>query len=103
VEASRAVYAVDAKSAPRQGALRQGTIALRMGYDKVIHYFGYDDLEENYEFYNLRRDPGERVNLYENESSLPSRLKHQLLEQRRGVGMGRSMDESWSEGSIDHA
>ena len=31
---------------------------------KLIHYFGYENYQDEYELYDLKNDPGELENLY---------------------------------------
>jgi arylsulfatase A-like enzyme len=107
-ESRRAVYAVDAKSASRRGPLEQGTIALWEGPYKLIHYFGYVNLAKTYELYDLEQDPEERVDCFGVRSEVGSRLQNRVLDQLQRINEGNlrthhSMDESWSEGRIDHA
>lgn len=64
-QAGRLLFAVDAKSNPKRGPLRVGTIAAMQGAKKLVHFFGYDGYESEYEFYDLAADPEEMVNLYD--------------------------------------
>jgi hypothetical protein len=81
------IYSVDAKSAPRQGPLEQGTIALREGPYKLIHYFGYEGLAKTYELYNLEQDPEERMDLFETEREVARRMQGPLLARLHRIGL----------------
>ncbi|MFC2053524.1 sulfatase [Chloroflexota bacterium] len=60
----RSVYVVEAKKNPAYKPLKKATIALLKGQYKLIHYLGYRDYDDEYEFYDLQNDPDELENLY---------------------------------------
>ncbi len=72
----REIYSVEAKSNPKNGKLRKATIALvKAGY-KLIRYSGYEDFEEQFEFYNLEEDPEELDDIYSTNNINAQELKH---------------------------
>jgi arylsulfatase A-like enzyme len=76
----RSVLSVEAKRNPAHRPLSVGTIALIRGRHKLIHYFGYEGYEDEYELYDLTNDPEERENLYSQKRSLAADLQHELSE-----------------------
>jgi len=55
----RSIYVVEAKANPAFGPLRKATLAILRGNYKLIHYLGYKNYSDNYEFYDLKNDPEE--------------------------------------------
>ncbi len=67
----RAVFVLEAKSNPKRGAIKRGTLALLREDLKLIHYFGYGRFEDAIEAYDLRDDREELSDLSSsNDSSL---------------------------------
>lgn len=62
--AERSIYVVEAKANPAYGPLRKATVALIRGNYKLVHYLGYRNYRDNYEFYDLEADPEELTNAY---------------------------------------
>lgn len=60
----RSIYVVEAKANPSYKPLRKATVALIRGPYKLIHYMGYRYYRDNYEFYDLEKDPEELDNVY---------------------------------------
>ncbi len=60
----RVIFTVDAKSNPKNGPLNLGTISAIKNREKLIHYFGYDDFNSEFEFFDLGNDPEELRNVY---------------------------------------
>jgi arylsulfatase A-like enzyme len=81
VESERPIYAVEAKSNPKQAPLTRATISLVMGDYKLIHYAGHRRLSIPYELYDLAADPEERNDLFTQRPSLANDLQH-LLQQK---------------------
>lgn len=73
----RTVFAVEAKSNPKQGPLQKATVALVRDRYKLIQYRGYAGLETEYELYDVVEDPEERVDLAE-ETPLAEELQGEL-------------------------
>lgn len=76
----RSIYSLEAKRNPAFQPLRIGTLALIRGQYKLIHYFGYDGYEDEYELYDLANDPEEMENLYTTRRSLGAELRSELQE-----------------------
>ena len=57
-----------------------GTLALIRGQYKLSYYFGYDELEDHYELYDLANDPEELQDLYSASGSMAADLQHELQE-----------------------
>jgi arylsulfatase A-like enzyme len=74
----RSIFALEAKSNPKQAAINNGTLALVKGNHKLIHYFGYEGFEDEYEFYDLKNDPEEMNDLYPSRTKLVAKFKHEL-------------------------
>jgi arylsulfatase A-like enzyme len=75
----RSLYALEAKTNPKMAPLTRGTITQITDEFKLIHYFGNRRLEQQYELYDLRRDPEEMENRYSAGSATAKDLQ-QLLE-----------------------
>ncbi len=70
----RDIFALEAKSSPRQGPLSKGTMMVYREPYKLIRYFGYEGYEDEWELYDLANDPEERENLYLREQGLAAEL-----------------------------
>lgn len=77
-DSERSVFAVEAKRNPADQPLRVGTIALVRGPYKLIHHFGYDGYEDNYELYDLAKDPEELEDLSSSERAIAADLQAEL-------------------------
>lgn len=75
----RSIYAFEAKSNSKWSTLTIGTAALIKDQYKLIHYFGYEGYEDEYELYDLDNDPDELVNLYSSSDSVAVSLKDEFL------------------------
>jgi arylsulfatase A-like enzyme len=75
VDSERSIFTIEAKSNPKNSPLRKGTIAMVKDRYKLIHYFGYDDFDDQYEMYDLINDPQELDDLYSESNSLAGELK----------------------------
>ena len=81
----RSVFAMDARGNPKQGPLQRATVALTKDYHKLIHYFGYDGYESQYELYDLQNDPEEMEDLYLSDRSVAAELQAELDEKLQNV------------------
>jgi arylsulfatase A-like enzyme len=81
----RSIFSVEAKTNPRHGPLNKGTIAMVKDQYKLIHYFGYDGHESEYELYDLLSDPEEIEDLYPSGGSIAAALQSELQEKLRKV------------------
>ncbi len=81
----RSIFSVEAKSNPKQTPLTKATVALVKGQYKLIHYFGYDGYEDEYELYGLANDPEELENLYTSKQSVAAELQSELVEKLQAV------------------
>ncbi len=66
----RNVFMVEAKKNSSFQPISKATIALVRGDYKIIRYMGYRDYE-GYEFYDLKNDPQEMHNLYDEHPAAP--------------------------------
>jgi arylsulfatase A-like enzyme len=64
VDADRSIFVVEAKRNPARQPLRKATAAILKGPYKLIHYLGYRNIDEEYEFFDLSNDPEELSNQY---------------------------------------
>ena len=60
----RPVFAMEAKSNPRYAPLTKATLAVVLERMKLIHYFGYGAMGDQFELYDLVNDPEEMNDLY---------------------------------------
>lgn len=81
IDDERAIYAVEAKSNPKQAALTKATVSLHRGRHKLVHYRGYGEYDVEYELYDLENDPGEQQNLYAPEDPV-SREMQEMVERK---------------------
>jgi hypothetical protein len=84
-DGERSIFSVEAKENPKHAALTKGTMALIKGRYKLIHYFGYDGYENEYELYDLVNDPEEVENLYPSKKSIAADLRRELKKKQRKV------------------
>ncbi len=75
-----AVYALQANRSPKQGPIATGTLMLAQGQHKLVSYFGYPEVDDTDEFYDLAEDPAEQSNLVGGSSSVLADLRGQLVE-----------------------
>ncbi len=73
----RSIYTMDAKENYKNADLKIGTVALIKERYKLVHYFGYDGFDDEYELYNLENDPEELENIY-GYSTMTKSLKDEL-------------------------
>ncbi len=76
----RVVYALDAKESSVHGPLRSGTAVMRQGSYKLIHTFGYKELADEDELYDVEADPEELDNLYEALPDVAAGMRAKLEE-----------------------
>ncbi|MEW5873080.1 MAG: sulfatase-like hydrolase/transferase [Chloroflexota bacterium] len=76
----RSVFVVEAKKNPAHAPLREATVAVVRGDYKLVRYFGYRALPNKYEFYDLKNDPEELVDLHpeQRKQSLVQEMKDEL-------------------------
>jgi arylsulfatase A-like enzyme len=77
----RGVFSVEARINPRRSPLTKGTVALIKDQYKLIHYFGYDGYESQYELYDVVNDPEEMEDLYPFGGSTATDLQSELEEE----------------------
>jgi arylsulfatase A-like enzyme len=77
-DAERAIYALEAKQNAAYGPLQIGTMALIRGRHKLIHYFGYPAVQDQYELYDLEEDPEELDDLYPLQMPLAADLQEEM-------------------------
>jgi arylsulfatase A-like enzyme len=83
-DAERSVFVVDGKFNAKRGPLQIGTVAMIKGPYKLIHYFGYKNIPQPYEMYNLQKDPEELNDIYAT-SPLAADLREELAAKLRQV------------------
>ena len=76
----RPIYSMDFKSNKPQGKYTSGTLGLIKNNFKLIHYFGYKNLENAFEFYDLEADPEELKDLYPSKTNQIKQMEAELLE-----------------------
>ncbi len=79
IDTERSVFTVEAKSNPKPSPLGKGTVAMVKDRYKLVHYFGYDGFDDQFEMYDLTNDPEELDNLYSESNTLAGDLKVELL------------------------
>lgn len=77
----RSLFALEAKSNPKQGQLKKYTAVITKDQHKLIYYAGYPNHQDEYELYNLEADPEELNNLFTAESTVATALKNELAGQ----------------------
>lgn len=80
VSPDRSLFCVDAKSNAKHRSLAQGSVALIKGEQKLVRYFDSEEIDEEYELFNLSDDPDELVNLYARPRLEAALLREELLE-----------------------
>ncbi len=76
---SRPIYIVEAKDNARTGPLKTATVALIKDHKKIIHYFGYEQKQDDYEFYNLKNDPDELEDRFPGKKGIFTDMEEELL------------------------
>ncbi len=79
VDSERSIFTVESKSNPKSSPLTKGTVAMVKDRYKLVHYFGYDDFDDQFEMYDLENDPEELEDLYLESNTLAGDLKVELL------------------------
>jgi arylsulfatase A-like enzyme len=79
VDTERSIFTVESKSNPKSSPLTKGTVAMIKDRYKLIHYFGYDGFDDQFEMYDLEYDPEELEDLYSESNTLAGDLKVELL------------------------
>ncbi|RMH02229.1 MAG: DUF4976 domain-containing protein [Chloroflexi bacterium] len=81
----RFLYALEAKSNPKQAPLQKATMAIVADQYKLVRYFGYKPGQDLYEMYDLQTDPEEMNNIFETKSAIANELKAQLAQKLEQV------------------
>jgi arylsulfatase A-like enzyme len=74
----RSIYAIEAKGNAKNAPLNMATVSLIKGTHKIVHYKGYEGLEDKYEVYDLEHDPEEMEDIYQTGSIVGKQLKDEL-------------------------
>jgi arylsulfatase A-like enzyme len=77
VQNERSVFAVEAKSSPKQGPLNKVTVALIKGKHKLIYYRGYPQTPAP-ELYDLSNDPEELQDLASAKPTIAADLRQEI-------------------------
>jgi hypothetical protein len=85
LDLDRSIFAIEAKSNPKYGPLRKGTVAMIKGDYKLIYYVGYKGHDGVFELFDLKSDPEELNDLYPSRKSTASELEDELLSKIREV------------------
>jgi arylsulfatase A-like enzyme len=104
----RSIFSVEAKSNPKQAPLTMGTVALLKERYKLIHYFGYDGYDDQFELYDLVNDPEEMEDLYQINRSVAREFRNELEHKLRVVnqpysGSGSSASQDPESALSNHA
>jgi hypothetical protein len=75
----QAIYALEVNGSPKLGYINEGTVAMLKSPYKLIHYIGYDNLDDGYELYNLKDDLLELKNVFEATREIVSELQREML------------------------
>jgi len=76
----RSLFAIEAKTNAAHAPLTEATVALVKDDHKLIHYRGYKDYDNQYEFYDLEDDPEEVQNIYPDHPA--AKLLREELDQK---------------------
>jgi choline-sulfatase len=79
----RSVFCVDAKGNAKRRPLSEATVAMIQGAYKLVRYFGYEEVEQAHELFNLEDDPEEREDLCRLERATFERMQRVLMEHLR--------------------
>ena len=85
LENERSIFSLEAKENSKYGPIKKATISMVKGDYKLIHYFGYENYQDEYELYNLKNDPEEIENLYTTNKSLANELSAEIIEKIENV------------------
>jgi arylsulfatase A-like enzyme len=75
----RSVFTIEAKSNPKNGPLKIGTVAMVKDRYKLIHYFGHEGFEDEYELFDILNDPEELDDLYLSQPDIANDLQNELI------------------------
>ena len=76
----RSIFSMEAKTNSAFAPFKKATIAMRKGAHKLIAYFGYQEVEEGYELYDIETDPEELKDLAREHPAEFARMKEELLD-----------------------
>jgi arylsulfatase A-like enzyme len=79
----RSIFAFEAKSSPKFGPVTRGSMSMRKGNYKLIHYFGYGSRQQAWELYDLTKDSEELVDLYSETNPTAQELRSEVEEKLR--------------------
>lgn len=79
-DAGRGVLSMVARSSSSFQPIRSASIALMKEDWKLLHYFGYENYPDSFEFYNLADDPQEKRDLVSKNPSALAQMKQELLD-----------------------
>lgn len=81
-ELERAIFFVEAKENSKFLPLTKATTGLIKWPYKLVHYFGYELLEDGFELFHLEDDPEELNNLYEELPVIAQSMQNELRERQ---------------------
>lgn len=84
-ESGEPLFFLDAKENHKFAPLSIGTAAMIKDNYKLIHYFGYSEIINGFEFYDLAEDPEERIDLFPKGPAAAAPLQEELLEKLHQV------------------
>jgi len=76
----RSIFSMEAKTNSAFAPFKKATIVMRKGAYKLIAYFGYQEVEEGYELYDIETDPEELKDLAREPPAEFARMKEELLD-----------------------
>jgi len=71
----------------KNDSINKGSYAIIRGWNKLVLYKGYIDVEDQYELYDLVNDPEEIEKIYQSEVSMAKELRIALVEKLKLVNM----------------
>jgi arylsulfatase A-like enzyme len=74
----RSIYILEAKQNAKKAPLSLATVTLIKGEHKLIHYRGYEGLENHFEFYDLENDPEELNDIYTSQPEAAKEMRDEL-------------------------
>jgi arylsulfatase A-like enzyme len=82
------IFALEATHSRANGPLNPASLMMIKGNYKLTYYFGYDQLDESrqwFELYDLRNDPEELNNIYDSQPGISRELRDELLAKLKEV------------------
>jgi arylsulfatase A-like enzyme len=78
-DANRPIFSLVAVDNPAFTEIKKAVISMRKGGYKLIAYLGYEEMDEEFELYDLESDPEELSNLASSDVRILSAMKEELF------------------------